>query len=93
DLLLRITCRQKLGLVGKHLLTRFGGHPDQLSSTIPCLDRFRVDSLLKMLGSGLLNGNQSQAVRRNLRKRASIMAQGSLKRGKREEYEYYISLS
>ncbi|MFP4013247.1 MAG: glycosyltransferase family 2 protein [Chitinispirillaceae bacterium] len=93
DLWLRITCRQKVGLVDKHLLTRFGGHPDQLSSAIPCLDRFRVDSLLKMLGSGLLNGNQSQAVRRNLRKRALIMAQGSLKRGKREEYEYYISLS
>lgn len=93
DLWLRVTCRNIVGLVGKHLLTRFAGHSDQLSSTIACLDRFRIDSLLKLLASGLLKENQSQAVRKNIRKRASIMAQGSLKRGKREEYEYYISLS
>ncbi|MFP4163697.1 MAG: glycosyltransferase family 2 protein [Chitinispirillaceae bacterium] len=93
DLWLRITCSHEVGLEPRQLLIRYGGHCDQLSSTIPCLDKYRILSLQNLLNSKLLNTEQTTMVRNNLKKRASIMATGSLKRGKKKDYEHYISLT
>ncbi len=93
DLWLRITARYPVGLVGEVLLRRYGGHADQLSSTVPVLDRFRVRSLLGLLEKNSLNEGQSRSARAQLAKKARILALGYKKRGNHEFYERYLSIS
>jgi len=92
DLWLRITCKFHAGLEPKNLLTRYGGHDDQLSSSIEALDKYRVEALKKIILSGELNKVQKKIVKDSLQKRALILANGALKRGNRKEYEYYRSV-
>lgn len=89
DLWLRIAGRWPVGLVDDYLLIRYGGHPDQLSSTVPVLDRFRVKALLDILKAGWLTKKQVELVRKVLGKKARIVANGYRKREKEEEYEKY----
>jgi len=58
DLWLRITPNHQVRLIDKKLLTRYGGHEDQLSERFPAMDRFRIYSLLKIYGLGILNDTQ-----------------------------------
>jgi glycosyltransferase involved in cell wall biosynthesis len=89
DLWLRVTSRHPVGLVDDYLLKRYGGHADQLSSTVPVLDRFRIRSLLALIEGGTLAGAQRSAAVLGLVKRATILAHGYQKRGNTEEYEQY----
>ncbi len=89
DLWLRITCRYPVGLVDEYLLKRYGGHADQLSATVPVLDRFRIQSVIDLLAGNVLSEEQKALARKNLLKRAHIVAEGYKKHGKTEEYERY----
>jgi glycosyltransferase involved in cell wall biosynthesis len=89
DLWLRITCRHGVGLVDEYLLKRYGGHADQLSATVPVLDRFRIRSIADLLSADLLTAGQRELAQKNLLKRAAIVAQGYKKHGNNEEYERY----
>ena len=89
DLWLRMTCRCPVGLVDEYLLTRYGGHADQLSATVPALDRFRIQSIVNLLANDVLSADQRECARRNLIKRAQILAQGYKKHGNEEDYERY----
>ena len=89
DLWLRITCALPVGLVDEFLLTRYGGHADQLSSTIPVLDRFRIQSMMAILRSKKLSDEQRGLVRHELVKKALIVAKGNKKRGNEKEHERY----
>jgi glycosyltransferase involved in cell wall biosynthesis len=89
DLWLRITCRQPVGLVKEYLLTRYGGHADQLSSAVMGLDRFRIRSLLDLLAGALLTPQQELLVKKELVKKATIVANGFLKRGNTVCHERY----
>lgn len=51
DLWLRIACNEKIGLVNEKLITKYGGHKDQLSFKYWGMDRFRVKTLEKFLGT------------------------------------------
>jgi Glycosyl transferase family 2 len=93
DLWLRITCRYPVGLVDEYLLTRFGGHADQLSATMPGLDRFRIRSILDILRSGRLSAAQAVLARAVLTRKALIFANGCKKRGKKQEYEQYSQIA
>lgn len=92
DLWLKITCRLPVGLVDEYLLTRYGGHSDQLSATTMALDRFRIQSIRNLLDSDTLSSDQSGLARLELAKKAAIVANGYKKRGNREEYERYAHI-
>ncbi|MBN2036944.1 MAG: glycosyltransferase family 2 protein [Chitinispirillaceae bacterium] len=92
DLWLKITCHYPVGLVDEYLLTRWGGHADQLSATTPVLDRFRIQSLLDLLTSNRLSPKQARWARRCLKRRALIAGQGYLKRGNQKEYERHLAI-
>jgi glycosyltransferase involved in cell wall biosynthesis len=92
DLWLKITSLYPIGLVDEYLLTRYGGHADQLSATTPVLDRFRIASLAYVLSRGQLSESQREIVRKNLLKRAGILSRGYLKHKNRMEYERYCDL-
>jgi glycosyltransferase involved in cell wall biosynthesis len=93
DLWLRITSAFPVGLLDEPLLTRHGGRDDQLSASVPVLDRFRIRSILDLLGSGKLSEEQTDLARRQLVKKAGIVANGYTKRGNKEYGEIYERLA
>lgn len=48
DLWLRVTLYEKVGYMDDKLLTKYGGHADQLSASTWGMDRYRVYSMIKL---------------------------------------------
>jgi glycosyltransferase involved in cell wall biosynthesis len=92
DLWLRITCCHEIGLVDEYLLRRFGGHEDQLSATVPVLDRFRIQSILDLLGGDCLTLEQRSRAKQRLVELATIVAKGYRKHGNPAESARYQSI-
>ena len=93
DLWLRITCRYQVGLINENLLIRYGGHEDQLTSTVKVLDSYRIKSMIHLIASGILSPDQERLTREALVKRAKIVANGCRKRGNENQYEYFKSIT
>ena len=92
DLWLRISCRYPVHLIDTPLILKRGGHEDQLSNA-PGLDRFRIQSLEKIISSGRLTESQYRAAFRKLRDKCVIYAGGCRKRGRRAEAKSYETLA
>ena len=88
DLWLRITRLFKVGLVPEKLTIKTGGHPDQLSAKHWGLDRFRVQSLEKILNFPLSERQRKETLRVLLTK-LDILKNGSAKRGDKEQAKAY----
>ncbi len=93
DLWLRISARFPVYLIGQSLTVKTGGHSDQLSRTVPSLDKYRIKSLLKLLRSGVLSSEQAGAALSELAFKANIYRQGCLKRGRTEEAGVYLEMA
>ncbi|MCG6534054.1 MAG: glycosyltransferase family 2 protein, partial [Syntrophales bacterium LBB04] len=93
DLWLRIAAQYPVYLIDRPLVVKRGGHRDQLSRTIPALDRYRIRALLKLLDSGRLTQTQQLLVFKALKEKCRIYGQGCIKHGKTEEGEVYMKLS
>ncbi|MDM8538887.1 glycosyltransferase, partial [Desulfobacterales bacterium HSG17] len=91
DLWLRITCKFPVFLIDKPLIIKKGGHEDQLSK-MPCLDRYRIKSIEKILKNGHLTEKQFLAASKVLKKKCRIYANGCIKRGRETEAGYYMEL-
>jgi len=89
DMWLRITIDNHVGLVDEFLMTRYGGHLDQLSSSVPVLDKYRIRSMLDLLHNKKLDEIRKKKVQKELIKRCKIVASGAEKRGKLDEYRRY----
>jgi glycosyltransferase involved in cell wall biosynthesis len=87
DLWLRIGCRYPLGLIREPLVVKRGGHPDQLSATVPALDRYRIAALTKLLEKDPLTAEQRQLALEALKRKSAVYAQGCRRRGRTEEAE------
>ena len=92
DLWLRVSCRHPVHLIDDALVIKEGGMPDQLSRSRPGLDRYRIQAILKVLTSALLTKEQARAALQELSLKCRIYGQGCLRRGRKEEGEYYLSL-
>lgn len=92
DLWLRICAVKKVHFVAEKLITKYGGHSDQLSSTIWGLDRFRIKSLHKIVTSGVLEQEQRILAITVLKKKVNIFVNGATKRGRAKEADEYIKL-
>lgn len=82
DLWLRVTPFEETGLIKEKLITRYAGHDDQLSSAFSAMDRFRLYSILKLLGK---SGDQIEVLYRDAAidsalKKAGILLTGAEKR-------------
>jgi GT2 family glycosyltransferase len=91
DLWLRIVSRYPAGLLDQALVTRHGGHPDQLSAS-PALDRFRIRALLKLLALYDMTARQKIAAGEVLAKKCAIYAKGLTRRGRVEQAAFYSNL-
>jgi len=92
DLWLRIAAKFPIDLLSEPLVVKTGGHSDQLSRTIPTLDRYRIQSLEKLLYSNYFSREQRKQALLELKKKCQIYGNGCLKRGKKEEGKVYLAL-
>jgi glycosyltransferase involved in cell wall biosynthesis len=92
DMWLRICSRYPALFIPRPLIIKRGGHDDQLSTRYEAMDRFRIQSLAGILGSGMLDSTLRDATLAELRRKCAIMARGAQKRGKTGEALHYHSL-
>ena len=89
DLWLRIAKDTEVPLIPETLVTKRGGHADQLSRSTWGFDRFRVHSIANLLETGL-DGEKAGWALEAMAKKVTILAQGFRKRGNEamaREYE------
>ncbi len=89
DLWLRVAREVPVGFLSKQLLTRYGGHADQLSRRFWGMDRFRIQALEKHVGTNLEPLWQNALLEELVRK-CTIVAQGALKRDHPETAQIYF---
>lgn len=92
DLWLRIALHFPIFLIPQQLIIKRNGHPGQQSQKFWGMDRFRIHALVKLLEEAELTEENLQATIKMLHKKCQIMANGSRKRYKMEEADYYISI-
>ena len=92
DMWLRISCRYPVYLIDTPLIIKRGGHADQLSRSSG-LDRYRIQSLKKIIESNLLTDKQTMAAVKVLKEKCDIYANGCIKRGRKEKALYYNDLA
>ena len=92
DLWLRISCRYPVHLIETPLIIKRGGHDDQLSRAAG-LDKYRIQSLVKIIESDFLTKPQSHAAAITLVKKCEVYAGGCRKRGREEEAKYFYALA
>jgi glycosyltransferase involved in cell wall biosynthesis len=85
DLWLRISAHESIVYVDKPLLEKTGGHADQLSQRYPAMDRFRLQSLARLLRSHTLSDAQQALALSTLQDKLTIVCIGAQKRGRHEE--------
>ncbi|RAP24098.1 hypothetical protein DID73_01655 [Candidatus Marinamargulisbacteria bacterium SCGC AG-343-K17] len=79
DLWLRFLRYVPVGLVPVISMTKFGGHDDQLSTTLPAMDNFRLTALMKQWENRWPNIDRTQ-LRDVIKKKCEILIQGATKR-------------
>lgn len=92
DMWLRVTAKYPVLFIEKKLIIKQGGHEDQLSKRYPAMDRFRIESIARILDHDVLDQCMRNAAVKQLAKKCHIYMQGALKRGKDEEAQYYLNL-
>ena len=93
DFWLRAACKYEVRLIPEELTLKDGGRPDQLSSSVWGLDRFRIKALEKMILSKSLKEDDHIATIKELEKKCMIFAKGCEKHGKLEEAQVYKILA
>ena len=91
DLWLRVTAREPILYINKPLTIKHGGHDDQLSQRYWGMDRFRVQSIEKLVGSAVLTPDQESAARAVAISKIQILINGAIKRGNTEFINFYQS--
>lgn len=92
DLWLRISCRYPIHLLDRELVIKEGGATDQLSKSMAGMDRFRIQSMARLLQSGSLTQEQAHAVLDELTAKCEVYGKGCIKRGRRDEGDLYLQL-
>jgi glycosyltransferase involved in cell wall biosynthesis len=98
DLWLRVCSIYPALYLDEPLITKHGGHQDQLSLQYWGMDRFRVHALAKILDAGVLSGADRHAALQTILGKIRIIRQGAEKRNNRQlatEYrdkeKYYLT--
>jgi glycosyltransferase involved in cell wall biosynthesis len=92
DLWLRIVLQYEIGYLDRKLVTKHGGHSDQLSNTYWGMDRFRVQSLQKLLDNPNLKSSLIPLIFQTLIQKLDILNKGFSKRDKQKEAKEFNQL-
>jgi len=85
DLWLRICSQEPVAFIDKPLITKYGGHEDQLSGKYWGMDRFRIVALEKILQGHTLSLEDRQLTLQTLARKITIYLKGARKRDKHAE--------
>ena len=83
DLWLRICARMPVAFVNERLITKYGGHPDQLSTRYRGMDRYRIRSLDRVLNEVELGPADRKAAVDTLVGKIRIYLNGAAKHNNR----------
>ena len=90
---LRVGATEEFLLVDEPLTLKDGGRDDQVSSIYRTgMDKFRINAIEKILGSGCLDPEQTRLAFAELSNKCRIYGNGCLKHGRQEEGRYYLAL-
>ena len=92
DLWLRICSRYPVLYIDEALITKHGGHDDQLSAKHWGMDRFRIHALNKIVSEGKLNDSDRDAAINMMVKKINIYLAGAYKHGNTEHVENFKQL-
>lgn len=92
DLWLRICARYSVHYIDEPLLTKYGGHDDQLSRRYWGMDRFRIRSLAAIIDHGELCTNDRNAAITEIIRKIDIYLIGLRKRARQDEEVTYTSM-
>lgn len=81
DLWLRICARHPVLYCPEPLITKYGGHEDQLSARYWGMDRFRIQALEHLIAGGTLDAGQLAAALEVLLHKMRIVVEGARRRG------------
>jgi len=90
DLWLRICAFHPTLFIETPQIIKHGGHEDQLSRQHWGMDRFRIQALEKIIAHPKLSLADQVAAAETLITKTGILAQGALKRGKKEQAQIYL---
>ena len=93
DLWLRICANRQVAFVDEKLVTKYGGHADQLSKRVWGLDRFRIRALSNLVLGSPLSAEQTRLVNNVLQDKTRIFVQGAKKRGRFAEAQKLARLA
>jgi len=79
DLWLRLCHQIPVYYINQPLITKYGGHGDQLSNRYWGMDRFRIRALRNLLSRCRLNDGDRQATKAMLEKKLTILLKGARK--------------
>ena len=90
DLWLKICHQYPVCYIDKPLITKYGGHQDQLSMRYWGMDRFRIRSLHRLLQQDVLNHQNRQAATTTLVKKLLILLKGARKHGNQKIIDEFV---
>jgi len=90
DLWLKVTEANTIGYVDEALITKNGGHEDQLSQSRHSMDHFRCISLITVLERNQINTQQKRAVLNTLQKKIQILCKGARRHQNLNHYDLWF---
>ncbi len=81
DFWLRVARKYPIGLNDFAGLIKYGGHSDQLSTTFPAMDKYRIRAIEKHLADDSFTGKDRLYALREIVNKLGIMINGAQKRG------------
>ena len=92
DLWLRLCHQYPVYYIDQPLITKYGGHDDQLSQQFPAMDRFRIHALHRLLKSGTLRAEYHRAAEAVMLKKLDILINGAIKHDNQALIEEFVPL-
>lgn len=92
DMWLRISARYPVLFIDEALITKYGGHADQLSRRFWGMDRFRIRALEKILDENILGPEETKATVDSLLEKIDIYLAGAKKHNNTDSVDYMSGL-
>lgn len=92
DMWLRVTEKYPVCLIDEPLTIKEGGHSDQLSQRFIGMDKFRIQSITKLIKTRNLSSEHFSLAFAELQKKCYIYGNGCLKHSKEKEGSFYLNL-
>lgn len=92
DMWLRVTEKHYILLIDEPLTIKEGGHSDQLSQRFIGMDKFRIQSITKLIETRNLSMEHFSLAFAELEKKCYIYGNGCLKHNKEKEGSFYLNL-